>query len=940
MEVLARHWWLISIAAILIGLIESTANNSKKDEDNDNAFEYRTSIIKNEFIVQFKDYLTTDSRLSIIADALQPFSNDSWKNVKRMNPATEFPSDFSLVQIFNETANHIRDLEHHSLIRSVTHQRKVTRLLKNVNPYHSDTENWVPRKLKRSSYDLTQDDAAAAGHKSRKILRSLPRQITHSLQANILWGLGYRGKGIKVAVFDTGLPKSHPHFKNVKDRTDWTDDKSSSDEVGHGTFVAGVISSDRDCYGFAPDADLHIFRVFTNKQVSYTSWFLDAFNYAILKKVDILNLSIGGPDFMDKPFVDKVWELSANNIIMVSAIGNDGPLYGTLNNPADQMDVIGVGGISFDDHIAKFSSRGMTTWELPLGYGRMKPDIVTYGAGVRGSSLKGGCRSLSGTSVASPVVAGAITLLLSSVQHKGIEINPASVKQSILTSATRLPSPNMFEQGHGKLDLIKAYKVLSHYKPHASVSPSYIDLTECPYMWPYCSQPIYHGGMPVVVNMTLLNGMGVSGKVQGMPHWETNMQENGQKIEVAFSYSEELWPWSGYLAVHITVSKQAMDWDGIAAGIISLNVTSPSKDGKGETISTIIIPVKAKVIPTPPRSQRILWDQYHNLRYPAGYFPRDNLLVKNDPLDWNADHIHTNYRDLYLHLRKQGYYVEVLGTPFTCFDANQYGTLLLMDLEEEFFPDEIHKLHQDVMQKKLSIIVIGEWYNTDVMEKIKFFDENTKQWWIPETGGANVPALNDLLKLWGISFTNQVYYGETKVSDKPMQYLSGTSIGTFPSNGVVVHAPKLTDQVGEVLYGESNHVADVPILGFYHPHVTPHAAGKIVVYGDSSCFDSAHMEQDCFWLMDQLLNYTLNDGDIPQSMLQYAKPLEGSDEDMPTRLEGNKLHLFSKVIEKHGDEIIPIPLPTCPSIKWQAPYINNNSPNNLFHNAAKIVDPT
>ena len=41
-------------------------------------------------------------------------------------------------------------------------------------------------------------------------------------------------------------------------------------------------------------------------QVSYTSWFLDAFNYAILKKVDVLNLSIGGPDFMDQPFVDKV----------------------------------------------------------------------------------------------------------------------------------------------------------------------------------------------------------------------------------------------------------------------------------------------------------------------------------------------------------------------------------------------------------------------------------------------------------------------------------------------------------------------------------------------------------------------------------------------------------------------------------------------------------
>jgi membrane-bound transcription factor site-1 protease len=82
--------------------------------------------------------------------------------------------------------------------------------------------------------------------------------------------------------------------------------------------------------------------------VSYTSWFLDAFNYAILKRIDVLNLSIGGPDFMDRPFVDKVWELTANGVIMVSAIGNDGPLYGTLNNPADQMDVIGVGGINFE----------------------------------------------------------------------------------------------------------------------------------------------------------------------------------------------------------------------------------------------------------------------------------------------------------------------------------------------------------------------------------------------------------------------------------------------------------------------------------------------------------------------------------------------------------------------------------------------------------------
>ena len=71
-------------------------------------------------------------------------------------------------------------------------------------------------------------------------------------------------------------------------------------------------------------------------------------------RINIINLSIGGPDFMDKPFIEKVWELSANNVLMVSAIGNDGPVYGTLNNPADQMDVIGVGGIDYDDKIGKW----------------------------------------------------------------------------------------------------------------------------------------------------------------------------------------------------------------------------------------------------------------------------------------------------------------------------------------------------------------------------------------------------------------------------------------------------------------------------------------------------------------------------------------------------------------------------------------------------------
>lgn len=55
-----------------------------------------------------------------------------------------------------------------------------------------------------------------------------------------------------------------------------------------------------------------------------------------------------------------------------------------------------------------------------------------------------------------------------------------------------------------------------------------------------------------------------------------------------------------------------------------------------ELTSTVKLPIKVKIVPTPPRSKRVLWDQYHNLRYPPGYFPRDNLRMKNDPLDWYA----------------------------------------------------------------------------------------------------------------------------------------------------------------------------------------------------------------------------------------------------------------------------------------------------------------
>ena len=123
--------------------------------------------------------------------------------------------------------------------------------------------------------------------------------------------------------------------------------------MGHGTFVAGVVAgSDAACPGFAVEADIYTFRVFTNDQVcapphlpcvcacqlggpnisawgefengalqvSFTSWFLDAFNYAIATEMDVVNLSIGGPDYLDLPFVEKVRHPKSDNTRATSCV--------------------------------------------------------------------------------------------------------------------------------------------------------------------------------------------------------------------------------------------------------------------------------------------------------------------------------------------------------------------------------------------------------------------------------------------------------------------------------------------------------------------------------------------------------------------------------------------------------------------------------------------
>nr|CAH8860632.1 unnamed protein product [Trichobilharzia regenti] len=999
---------------------------------------YELKIVEDEFIINYRQYFPLQSRHQFLTSLLNPL-NINYSILDRWYPKfneKEKISDFDVIKFFNldkaDTQNLTQYLSNVSYVKSITAQKQINRVLLN-NYNHNEGLNSSHSIFGRNLnlFDNSQRNSAA----SRTLPLDYLKQPWKLLNAEYAWSRGLCGNGVRVGIFDTGLASpDHPHFlsSNIIERTDWTvemSNKSNSksdiialDRHGHGTYVTGLISAQNpDLYctnsedssssssttttttvneeqasattttsttscppwGFAPKADLFIFRVFTDLQLSYTSWFLDAFNYAISRKLHVINLSIGGPDFLDKPFVDKVLELSANGILLVSAIGNDGPLFGTLNNPADQMDVLGVGGVDALGRVARFSSRGMTGWELPTGYGRVKPDIVTFSTGVISSGLDGKCRVLSGTSVASPIVTGVVILLINAAlnhnsnllaEHQRntvyttnsntsenntsqvedvsglsssssslsfVPINPISIKQALIASADTLDSvrvfgtnsikwlqetdqSSIFEQGAGLVNLQSALETVQRMKPQASLMPSYLDLTQCPYMWPYCSQPLYATMRPIVINVTILNSMHVIGRIHQRPVYHPFIKAEGYISLVVESYD------------HI----------------------------RNQSMSTYLqLPIKANIIPVPDRSKRILFDQFHSIHYPSGFIPRDDLTRSKEPLDWLGDHIHTNYLDLYTHLRKRNYFIEVLTSSYDCFDASNYGTLLLIDPEEEFYPHEVKKLFIDVTQYSLSLIVFADWYNTSVMHSLRFFDTNTRRIWSPDTGGSNLPGLNDLLEPFGIELGDSVFAGNYAIGHRTVSYHSGTSIKRFPVQNIsnitgraallkthlvdigsqfIQHDRQRRQDISENLGQSSSSLENdkilinsepvlrlkpiinedptPSILGLWTPIADKsNAAGRLAVYGDSDCLSSTHLSSNCFWLLDALLQFsTSSQGRIPRTLIEQMFTPSTSEwfDPMlttPYRIKDSHLNKYSNVIRSDwnalNDEVSSYSLP-------------------------------
>ena len=155
----------------------------------------------------------------------------------------------------------------------------------------------------------------------------------------------------------------------------------------------------------------------------------------------------------------------------------------------------------------------------------------------------------------------------------------------------------MHEQGAGLINLENSRKILETYRPRASLIPADVDLTAaaCPYAWPHCAQPLYHGAMPFMFNATVANGMGVVGWLEAAPEWipddaaeegttrssssgdASRSKIGGAHLDVRFAHSEVLWPWSGYLALYVRVRESAKALQGVASGTVRFAVCSPAR---------------------------------------------------------------------------------------------------------------------------------------------------------------------------------------------------------------------------------------------------------------------------------------------------------------------------------------------------------------------------
>ncbi|MEE6257224.1 S8 family peptidase [Plantactinospora sonchi] len=270
------------------------------------------------------------------------------------------------------------------------------------------------------------------------------------------WSAGHTGAGTTVAVLDTGIDAEHPDLADaVVGANDFTGGASPDDRHGHGTHVASIVTGrDARFRGVAPDTRILNAKVLGDDGSGNESSVIAGMEWAASQGADVVNMSLGGgPSDGTDPVSQAVNELTASTgTLFVVAAGNDPAI---IESPGTADAALTVGAVNRDDELWEFSGRGPR-----IGDGGIKPDITAPGVDItaaraRNSGLGEPGQShmpLSGTSMATPHVAGAAAILAGA--HPDWKAD--QLKAALMGSAAPTDGLTIFEQGTGRVDLAAA----------------------------------------------------------------------------------------------------------------------------------------------------------------------------------------------------------------------------------------------------------------------------------------------------------------------------------------------------------------------------------------------------------------------------------------------------------------------------------------------------
>src|ERR1700741_1315066 len=356
------------------------------------------------------------------------------------------------------------------------------------------------------AYVSLDRDARPMGHLS---LTTGADEIRNSNNGN---NSSLDGTGIGIAVLDSGIDTGHHSFLNRSNTVrvvyskDFTGEGRTDDPYGHGTHVASLAAgngriSNAQYVGMAPNANIINLRVLNSQGIGSTASVLRALDWIVANRatynIRVVNMSLGMPaveSYRNDPTCRAVRKLVDSGVAVFAAAGNNGKdsegnkIYGRIHSPGNEPSAITVGASNTfgtdrrdDDGVASFSSRGPTRSFATDDQGvrrydnLIKPDLVAPGnklieaeadnnylvtqtpsldAGVSGAANRK-MMFLSGSSMATPVAAGAAALML----QANPSLTPNLVKVLMMYSAQPLAGFNTFEQGAGQLNIAGAVQL-------------------------------------------------------------------------------------------------------------------------------------------------------------------------------------------------------------------------------------------------------------------------------------------------------------------------------------------------------------------------------------------------------------------------------------------------------------------------------------------------